>query len=131
MYYLPDDNVLDRFKNDVTSFKYTWKRFSADFEGFKIRGNDVLKFFKELKGDLGMSAIKDKKTVERELVMMNIQADEDGFIYFNELLYKTMKRRYAYGRTKKKVLFELELDTLEKLEKISNAQTYLSRKKER
>jgi hypothetical protein len=74
LYYLPDDNVLDRFKNDVTSFKYTWKRFSADFEGFKIRGNDVLKFFKELKGDLGMSAIKDKKTIERELVMMNIQA---------------------------------------------------------
>jgi hypothetical protein len=29
-----------------------------------------------------------------------------------------MKRRYASGRTKKKVLFELELDTLEKLEKI-------------
>jgi hypothetical protein len=29
-----------------------------------------------------------------------------------------MKRRYANGRTKKKVLYELELDTLEKLEKI-------------
>lgn len=65
-----------------------------------------------------MSHIKDKKTVERELVMMNIQADNDGFIYFNELLYKTMKRRYANGRTKKKVMYELELDTLEKLEKI-------------
>jgi len=65
-----------------------------------------------------MSAIKDKKTIERELVMLNIQADEDGFIYFNELLYKTMKRRYAPGRTKKKVLFELELNTLETLEKV-------------
>jgi hypothetical protein len=29
-----------------------------------------------------------------------------------------MKRRYANGRTKKKVLYELELDTLEQLEKI-------------
>ena len=47
-----------------------------------------------------------------------ICSDADGFIYFNELLYKTMKRRYANGRTKKKVLYELELDTLEKLEKI-------------
>ena len=74
LYYLPDDNVLDRFKNDVTSFKFTWKKYSADFEGFKIRGNDINKFMKELKGDLGMSAIKDKKTIERELVMMNIQA---------------------------------------------------------
>jgi len=34
----------------------------------------VQKFFKELKGDLGMSNIKDKKQIERELVMMNIQA---------------------------------------------------------
>jgi hypothetical protein len=34
----------------------------------------VQKFFKELKGDLGMSHIKDKKQIERELVMMNIQA---------------------------------------------------------
>jgi hypothetical protein len=42
-----------------------------------------------------------------------------------------MKRRYAYGRTKKKVLYELELDTLEKLEKIMTAQIYASRKKER
>jgi hypothetical protein len=42
-----------------------------------------------------------------------------------------MKRRYAYGRTKKKVLYELELDTLEKLEKIMTAQIFASRKKER
>jgi hypothetical protein len=75
----------------------------------------------ELEGDLGMSKMKnDKKGIERELVIMNIQADPDGFVYFNELLYKTMKRRYMPGRTKKKILFECELDTLDKLEKIMN-----------
>jgi hypothetical protein len=58
-------------------------------------------------------------------------SDEDGFIYFNELLYKTMKRRYAPGRTKKKILFEVELQTLEKLEKIMTQQIFQSRKKER
>jgi hypothetical protein len=42
-----------------------------------------------------------------------------------------MKRRYANGRTKKKVLYELELDTLEKLEKIMKVQMLLSRAKER
>ena len=42
-----------------------------------------------------------------------------------------MKRRYAAGRTKKKVLFELELETLEKLEKIQKEQIYASRRKER
>ena len=52
-------------------------------------------------------------------------------VYFNELLYKTMKRRYAPGRTKKKILFECELQTLEKLEKINREQIFLSLKKER
>ena len=42
-----------------------------------------------------------------------------------------MKRRYANGRTKKKVLYELELDTLDQLEKIMKEQIFASRKKER
>lgn len=66
--------MLDRFKADVTNFKHVWRRFSADFEGFKIRGNDVQKFFKELKGDLGMQNEKDQRAIERNLVIMNIQA---------------------------------------------------------
>lgn len=72
LYYLPDDNVLDRFKTDVMNFKFVWKSYSADFEGFKIRGNDVQKFFKDLKGDLGMSNEKDQRAIERNLVIMNI-----------------------------------------------------------
>jgi hypothetical protein len=74
LYYLPDDNVLDRFKGDLLNFKYTWKKYSADFDGFKIRGLDINKFMKELKGDLGMSGEKNQKAIERQLVMMNIQA---------------------------------------------------------
>ena len=58
-------------------------------------------------------------------------SDEEGFVYFNELLYKTMKRRYMPGRTKKKVLFELELVTLEKLENIMKDQIKESRQKEK
>lgn len=75
LYYLPDDNVLDRFKRDVNSFKVTWKKYAADFDGMKIRGNDVIKFFMEIKGDLGMQEFKhDPKTVEREMIIMNLQA---------------------------------------------------------
>ncbi len=75
LYYLPDDNVLDRFKADVTQFKIVWKLFSSEkYEGYKIAGTDVQKFFKKLKGDLGMANEKDQKTIERNLVIMNIQA---------------------------------------------------------
>ena len=63
--------------------------------------------------------------------MLTFFSDPDGFVYFNELLYKTMKRRYMPGRTKKKILFECELDTLDKLEKIMNQQLKESLAKER
>ena len=42
-----------------------------------------------------------------------------------------MKRRYMPSRTKKKILFECELDTLDKLEKIMTEQIKLSLAKER
>ena len=41
LYYLPNDNVLDRFKTDVGNFKIVWREFSKEFDGYKIRGNDV------------------------------------------------------------------------------------------
>jgi hypothetical protein len=73
LYYLPDDNVLDRFKKDVTNFKLVWKNYSKEFEGFKIRGDDLRKFFMDLKGDLGMANMKnDRKGVERDLIIMNL-----------------------------------------------------------
>lgn len=42
-------------------------------------------------------------------------SDENGFVYFNELLFKAMKRKYAEERLKKKAMIEYELQTLEKL----------------
>ena len=42
-----------------------------------------------------------------------------------------MKRRYNPGRTKKKILWEVELTTLEILERINKEQIFASRKKER
>jgi hypothetical protein len=60
--------VLDRFKKDVTSFKYTWKRFAAEWDGFKIRASLIKKFFKDLQGDLGMAKEKSETTIDREIV---------------------------------------------------------------
>jgi hypothetical protein len=43
---------------------------------------------------------------------MNLESDENGFVYFNELLFKTMKRKYADERTKNRALIEHEIKTL-------------------
>jgi hypothetical protein len=36
-YYLPKDNVLEKFKNDLETFKESWKKFSERYNGIKIR----------------------------------------------------------------------------------------------
>jgi len=37
----------------------------------------------------------DKKLVIKEIVKMDLEADEEGFVYFNELLFKSMKRVFG------------------------------------
>src|SRR5438105_407810 len=81
--------------------------FSKDFEGVKIKSVDLVPFFKELKGNLAFVGENDAG-IMRNIVKMSLESDEEGFIYFNELLFKAMKRKYGEERTKKKVLAEYE-----------------------
>ena len=46
---------------------------------------------------------------------MNLESDEYGFVYFNEVLFRSMKRKYAEERCKNKVLINHELRALDKL----------------
>jgi hypothetical protein len=39
-YYLPEDNMLDKFKNDQSSFMKIWKQLTQDrYQCFKIKEN--------------------------------------------------------------------------------------------
>jgi hypothetical protein len=40
---------------------------------------------------------------------MDIEKDENGFVYFNELLYKTMRRVYGQRRVRNQIIVENEL----------------------
>lgn len=109
-----DDNILQRFRDDLQNFKNTWSIFSREYEGVRIRSIDLIQFFKGLKGNLGMHNESDQHIL-RNIVKMNLESDENGFVYFNELLFKTMKRKYADERTKNKALIENEIKILQKL----------------
>jgi hypothetical protein len=52
----------------------------------------------------------------RNIVKMSLDSDEHGFVYFNEVLFKSMKRKYAEERTKNRALIEHEVRALEKLQ---------------
>lgn len=79
----------------------------------KIKESKLVAFFSSMEEPLGMAPRQrkgqpekqvDKKNVIKEIVKMDLEADEEGFVYFNELLFKTMKRVYGERNIKNKIL---------------------------
>ena len=79
---------------------------------------------------LGMSDKSDKDII-KDVVLMELQSDEDGFVYFHELLYRTMRRYYGELHIKNKILVDHELRTMQKIEAIKLKMKKKSLKNER
>mmetsp|Transcript_20713 Transcript_20713/g.31744 ORF Transcript_20713/g.31744 Transcript_20713/m.31744 type:complete len:409 (-) Transcript_20713:54-1280(-) len=114
-YYLPKENMIALFKADQQSFMQVWKEFTQDrYNCLKIKENQLTKFFRKLgeTGDrnnsLGFNEeYYDDGELKKQLLKMAIKSD-NGYIYFNELLYRCMRRKYGNMKINKKMqIFEL------------------------
>jgi hypothetical protein len=114
-YYLPKENMITLFKNDQQSFMRVWKKYTQDRYNCKcIKENQLTKFFRELgeigdkESSLGFSAeYFEEGELKKQLLKMSIKSDS-GLIYFNELLYRCMRRKYGSMKIGKKMqIFEL------------------------
>lgn len=94
-----------------------WKLFSRQYGGRKIREHNLIDFFSAMEPGLGMKGAS-KKEIIRVIVKMDLMSDDEGFIYFNDLLLKSMKRVYGNFRLINMILIECELKTYEKIIKI-------------
>lgn len=119
-YYLAEDNVLSKFEKDLMVFKNSWTVFAAPNHCIKIKDNKLVPFFKDLERPLGMSAedVKSNNDIHKNIVQMDIRADEEGYVYFNELLYKVMKKTYGIKHIRNKKLADYEANTFIKINKI-------------
>jgi len=119
-YYLSDDNILSKFESDIMVFKKSWTKFTKQNKCIKIKDNKLVDFFTDMDRPLGMSKedIKDKNDIHKNIVQMDIRADEEGYIYFNELLYKVMKKTYGIKHIRNKKLADYEAATFTKINKI-------------
>lgn len=129
-YYLPDDNVLDRFKADLETFKKAWYIHTHKYNCFKIKDRDLVTFFASMDPRLGMSNLSEVDII-RHLVLMDLESDEEGYIYFNDLLFKAMKRVYGCAHIKNMLLADAELRTLQKLQDLNKKMAKKSRVMER
>jgi len=82
----------------------------------KIREKKLLPLFERLPPPLGMAPGGKKSDKKKQLLKMGIKSDE-GFIYFNELLYRLMREVYGKLRLNKRMQV-YELTTQYKLFKL-------------
>jgi hypothetical protein len=63
---------------------------------------------------LGMKGMQ-KEVIIRNIVKMDLVSDDEGFVYFNDLLYVSMKRLYGNERIINKTVARAEIKTVTKL----------------
>lgn len=119
-YYLDKDNVISKFDLDLLVFKESWTEYSKMNKCIKMKDNKLVKFFLHLKRPLGMSEEdrKDINELKKNIVQMGIRADDEGYIYFNELLYKVMRKTYGIKHIRNRKLAHEESITYAKINKI-------------
>jgi len=116
-YYLPKDNVMAKFKRDLQNFKDTWKDFTMErYSCIKIKESMLVPFFQKLREPLGLPYMKDEE-VHKVVLKMGIKSI-DGYVYFNELLYRAIKRLYGNVKMTKELMMA-ELRTQYKILLIS------------
>ncbi len=72
LYYLPQDNVLQKFKDNLEFFKTSWRVLSEKQGGLRIKEHQLVKFFKELNEPLGMSQL-DEAEIKKEIIKIGIR----------------------------------------------------------
>lgn len=83
---------LEIFKTHVKHFKKTWSIYSYNYGGFRIKNGNFIDFMRDLPEPLGIAYDTPKIETERIKAVLDLYVDEDGFIYFYDVLYHLLRR---------------------------------------
>ncbi|OMJ79317.1 hypothetical protein SteCoe_20698 [Stentor coeruleus] len=116
------------FNTVVKNYKNVWLEYSREYEGYRIHKSKVYDFLIDLGEDLGISEKFPIVKINRFIYSMRVFVDKDGFIYYNDLLYGLMRRKYSkicLQNTElfvKKLLIKEEINTYKNLKNARNCQ---------
>ena len=94
-YHLRDNNPIQTFRENLETFKKIWSEFSLASEGLNIFHRNLIEFYMKLPEPLGFGPSVPKTVIAKEIMNMNLSGDADGNIYFNELLFASMRRVFG------------------------------------
>lgn len=115
---MSEDNPIIKFKKNLDLFMETWVEFTAKrYRCVKIREKSLNDFFKKLPPPIGLPDDTSDAELKKVMLKMGIRCD-DGYIYFNELLYRCMRRQYGNFKLNKRMQI-VELKTQYKIYQIT------------
>ena len=89
------DSAITKFKKNLDVFMETWVEFTATASRcVKLREKKLQEFFRKLPPPIGLPTDLTEDQMKKIMLKMGIKCD-DGYVYFNELLYRCMRRRYG------------------------------------
>jgi hypothetical protein len=83
------------FNTFVKQFKNVWVKYSKEFKGHKLKYEYLDLIFKDLGSEIGVQGLIDTKRLKKLVFSMKIYVDPQGFIYYHDLLYAFIRRKYA------------------------------------
>jgi len=91
-YYISGDNPITKYKKNLDVFMEKWVEFTATRSRcVKLREKRLNEFFKKLPMPIGLPQDTTEDQMKKIILKMGIKCD-DGYVYFNELLYRCMRR---------------------------------------
>ena len=120
-YFLDSENAFSIFQAKFDQFEETWVAQSKKYDCRMIKENELMAFYKRLPSPMGMAIGMDDSEAQRKLLKMGVKS-EDGFIYFNELLYRIMRELFVTDKFQlNNKMTVIELTTQYKLFKLTQA----------
>lgn len=105
-YYVNEDNPISAFSKDFDLFHSVWIIETERFSCVKIKEKALLKFFKNLDAPLGFKTVDNTfpfdSEMKKTILKMGIRS-EDGWIYFNELLYRSLRKVHGNFKLNKRM----------------------------
>ena len=91
--YLDQAGPLQLFNRDYEIIVKQWIKFTRHQRCLKLNASKVPQLLKSIPPPLGYSDLSEAQ-LKKEVLKMGIKS-EDGFIYFNELLYRILRSSYG------------------------------------
>ena len=105
------ESALTIFNQHIKEFRRVWKKFSFTYHGIMIAYSDIPDFVYNLGKKLGFDTRIPRENVIRTMIALQLRVDENGFVYYNDMLYTILKRAYRKkfkGNNENKLLVERE-----------------------